>query len=99
MSSEGKADSLGQDAVALGLGEVLQLQGVLSEESHGQVEIVVPKLQRKHGDECQAGGAGSTEGQAGSPPRPPQGTGSPSSPAARSCCCSGTSVSASWQTG
>lgn len=41
----GRSDSLGQDAGALGLGEVLQLQGVLGEESHGQVEIVVPKLQ------------------------------------------------------
>lgn len=48
-------DSLGQDTVAFGRGEVLQLQGVLGEESHGQVEIVVPKLRWKHRDECQAG--------------------------------------------
>lgn len=90
-------DSLGQDPVALGRGEVLQLQGVLGEESHGQVEIVVPKLQwKKRGDECQAR---DRDGSSPDPPGPKQDWGSAHPLAARSRCRSGTSRSRSWQSG
>ena len=41
------ADSLVEDLVALVTGEVLQLQGLLREEGHSQVEVVVPELQRR----------------------------------------------------
>lgn len=56
--------SLGQDAAALGLGEVLELQQVLGQESHGQVEVVVPKLQwgQSRGDTRGRGKAGDTPG-------------------------------------
>lgn len=43
-------NSLLDDFVAFGLGESLQLQGLVSEEGHCQVEIVIPELEKKKGD-------------------------------------------------
>lgn len=37
-------NSLLDDFAAFGLGEGLQLEGVVGEESHSQVEIIIPEL-------------------------------------------------------